>query len=52
MRTKQAGYINLDFTALFVAFALIGALVGAGLTIALPRLWEILKPIIHSATGG
>lgn len=48
---KQSGYINLDFTSMFVGIAVVAAIVGIVVWEFLAWLWPMLKAAIHAATG-
>ena len=51
MMKKQAGYYNLDFTGFFIALIVLGIIIGLILGVAVPWLWELVKPWIHSITA-
>jgi len=45
------GYIDLDFTGLFIGIAIVGGIVGAVLAYGIPWLWSLIKPWIHALTA-
>ena len=46
----QRGYIDLDFTGLFVGLVIVGIVVGLGLAWLVPWVWGIVKPLLHALT--
>lgn len=51
MKHSQRGYYNMDFTGLVIGGIVVGIVVGVLLTIGLPWLWQLLKPLIHAWTA-
>lgn len=48
----QKGFISeRDFFHFVIAMVLLGAALGAVLFLGVPALWELVKPLIHSATA-
>lgn len=48
---KQAGYLSMDFRGMFVALIILGAVIGMAVTVAVPWLWGLVRPWLHSITG-
>lgn len=48
---NQRGFVNLDFTGLFLFFIAIGILLGMFATLGIPAVWELIKPFIHAWTA-
>lgn len=48
---RERGYIDLDFTGVFVAIFVVGAAFGGALFIGLPWLWRLVKPLLHALTA-
>lgn len=51
MKNAQSGYINLDFTGIFIGIAIVAAAAGAVLAYVIPWLWSLVKPWIHALTA-
>lgn len=51
MKRNQLGYYNFDFKGLFVGILIVGIVVGVALSLLLPWLWGVLKPLIHALTA-
>lgn len=49
MMKNEKGYIDLGGAFLFLF--IVGIIVGLFLTIGIPWLWSILKPLIHAVTA-
>lgn len=47
----QQGFVNLDFTGLFIFLIIIGVVIGTSLTVGIPVVWDWIKPIIHAWTA-
>lgn len=48
---RERGYIDLDFTGVFVVIFVVGAAFGGALFIGLPWLWRLVKPLLHTLTA-
>ena len=47
----QQGFVQLDFTSLFVFLIAIGIILGISSSIGIPVMWEWVKPFIHAWTA-
>lgn len=51
MKNLQHGYINIDFSAVFLVLIAIGAVIGVVISYVAPWLWGLVKPLLHAITA-
>ena len=48
---RMGGFYNIDLTAVMVGAMVVGMLLGSVLSLAIPWLWGVVKPLLHALTA-
>ena len=48
---RMGGFYNIDLTAVMVGAMVVGMLLGSVLSLVIPWLWGVVKPLLHALTA-